>query len=384
MNHPALRPLLSIVIPTRNRYETLLSTVKAMVDSIPDPRLEIVIEDNSDDPSPAYRFFGEFHDSRIRYAHCSESRSIVENTEFALDRASGEYVTFIGDDDFVLPDIVEHVQFFARRGIEAVSYPPAYYWWDTIHFQIPSHYHQPCAFWYPSKASSDHFLIDTTRELELVMAQGAVGLFKLPRVYHGIVSRTVLAKIKAETGRFVNGASPDMALAVGVAHVIDSHTWFGRPLTVYGASKNSGGGWTASQTHFGKIADQAHLPQWTKDNWSENLPPVWSEHTIYPQTAIEVLLAFQKSNNLNFSRFFASMLVNEPHLRTDTLPFVWRFLYNHPSRMPEFLLAFAKKSLGRLRRHFRLKVSGLPFELSFFPSPDACIRHMVQTLKINR
>jgi glycosyltransferase involved in cell wall biosynthesis len=381
MNSPDVRPLLSIVIPTKNRYETLLSTVKAMLENIPDPRLEIVIEDNSDDPGQALEFLAEFDVSRIRYAHCSKLRSVVENTELALSRASGQYITFIGDDDFVLPDILEHVQRFSDQGIEAVSYPPAYYWWDTINFQVPSRYHQPRAFWYPVDTSANEVSIDTARELHLAMAQGAVGLFKLPRVYHGVVSGAVLAKVKEETGKYVNGASPDMALAVGVAHVIRSHTWFGQPLTVYGASKNSGGGYTASHTHFGNIADQPHLPQSTKDNWSEHLPPIWSEHTIYPQTVMEVLRAFRKPQNLNLFTFFASILVNEPHLQKFVLPFVWRYLSNHPKHILAFFAALAKKFLGRLIRNFRSQVSGLPFELNFFNSPDECIKHMAKKRK---
>lgn len=369
-------PLLSIVIPTKNRYETLFPTLEAILGNINDSRIEVVVQDNSDDPALASLYFSAHPDTRIRYSHKSGLLSIVENTEAALARASGEYVTFIGDDDFVSPEIVEFVQDFSDRGIVAVIYPPAYYWWKSVKFSVPTRFHQPGAFWYPLSASRGEYTIATAQELSHVLEQGAVSLFDMPRVYHGIVHRSVLHSIKAKSGRFVNGASPDMALAVAASLVIDSHVKLNMPLTVYGASKNSGGGWTASKTHFGKISEQSHLPQWTKDHWNENLPPIWSEHTIYPQTAMEVMSALGQTSALNFPAFYASMMINEPHLRGFVMPFAVRFLRRHPQHLFLFLAISTKKVLGRMLRYFRSRVSGLPFKLSFFDSPDECMKHM--------
>lgn len=369
-------PLLSIVIPTKNRYETLFPTLEAILGNISDGRLEIVVQDNSDDPSLANAYFSDRPDPRIRYSYMAGLLSIVDNTEAALARANGEYVTFIGDDDFVSPQILEFVQDFSERGIVAAIYPPAYYWWKSVKFSDLSRFHQPGAFWYPLEVSASECTIATAQELVNVLEQGAVSLFDLPRVYHGIVHRSVLHGIKAKSGRFVNGASPDMALAVAVSLVIESHVKVNTPLTVYGASKNSGGGWTASKTHFGKISEQSHLPQWTKDHWNENLPPIWSEHTIYPQTAMEVMSALGQTGSLNFAAFYASMMINEPHLRGFVMPFAARFLRRHPQRLILFLMIATKKMFGRLRRAFRSRVSGLPFKLSFFDSPDDCMRHM--------
>ncbi len=380
MNSLSTHPLLSVVIPTKNRYETLFPTVRAILDNTHDSRLEIVIQDNSDDPALAQAYFLARPDPRIQYAYLAGSLSIVDNTELALERAKGEYVTFIGDDDFVSPNILEFVQDFSERSILAVIYPPAYYWWKSVKFSVPTRFHQPGAFWYPPHSSRNEYTIDTAHELARVLEQGAVGLFDLPRLYHGIVHRSILSKILKKSGRLVNGASPDMALAIAVSLVTDSHVKVNTPLTVYGASKNSGGGWTASKNHFGKIADQLHLPQSTKDNWNENLPPIWSEQTIYAQTAVEVLTALDNPNTLNYLAFYASMIVNEPHLRSYVAPFAVRILRRHPSRLFSFLAVIAKKILGRVRRAFLSRIAGLPYDLYFYDSPDACVEHL---LKLN-
>jgi glycosyltransferase involved in cell wall biosynthesis len=368
--------LLSIVIPTKNRYETLFPTLAAILSNIKDPRLEVVIQDNSDDPTTAQAYLKAHPDPRIRYAHLAGAVSIVENTEAALALANGEYLTFIGDDDFVSPYILEFVQSFSERSIEAVMYPPAYYWWKSVNFAVLSRFHQPGAFWYPLKTSRDERIISAAQELARVVEQGAVSLFDLPRLYHGIVHRSVLSKIKAKTGRIVNGASPDMALAVAISVVIDTYLKVDKPLTVFGSSRNSGGGWTASKTHFGRISDQPHLPQWTKDKWNENLPSIWCEHTIYAQSASEVLTAFGKTNSLNYLAFYASMMVNDPQLRGYVSPFVAGFLRRHPQKVFRFFAIAIKKLLGRFKRAFQTYVSGLPFDLHFFDSPDACMKHI--------
>jgi len=378
MNLASNSPLLSIVIPTKNRYETLLPTLEAILDNIDDHRFEIVVQDNSDDPTSAQAYFSAHRDPRVQYAHRAGLLSIVENTEGALLRARGYYVTFIGDDDLVNPNIMTFIDSFLARQVDAVIYPAAYYWWPSVHFVTPTRFHQPGAFWYPTATCTAEHVFSTAEELSWVLGQGAVALFDLPRVYHGIVRRTVLEAIKARSGRYVNGASPDMALAIATSLEISSHVKVNTPLTIYGASKNSGGGFTAAKVHFGKIGDQPHLPQYTKDHWSEHLPPIWSEHTIYPQTAMEVMRFMGKPDTLNYAAFYASMLVNEPHLRAYVLPFTINFLRRHPLRVPSFAAIVAKKVLGQMRRAFRSNVSGLPFELSFFDSPDACMKHLAR------
>jgi glycosyltransferase involved in cell wall biosynthesis len=377
-------PLLSIVIPTKNRYETLFPTLGALLDNIVGNSYEIVIQDNSDHPAAAHAYMQGQPDTRVQYAHLAGFISIVENTEEALSRARGEYITFIGDDDLVAPNILEFVQRFWERGIDAVIYPPAYYWWPSVRFVTPTRYHQPGALWYPPVTSASEQCIDTVAELNRVTSQGAVALFDLPKVYHGIVRKRVLEAIKARTGLYVNGASPDMALAIAVAHEVSSHVKVDTPLTIYGASKNSGGGWTAAKSHFGKISEQPHLPQYTKDLWSDRIPPIWSEHTIYPQTAMEVMRFMGRPDTINYGAFYASMLVNEPHLRPYVLPFVVRFLAQKPQSGLFFAALVVKKFIGRLHRGLRARVTGLPFQLYIFETPDACMKHLIERNRTRR
>lgn len=365
--------LISIVIPTKGRYETLFPTVAAITAKITDSRLQVIVQDNTADNAPALAFFAELADPRVRYAHLPLDVSIVENTEAALDLATGEYITFIGDDDLVSPHILSIAEALADADIEAATYIPAYYWWTSVKFTQPSRFHQPGAFWYPLKTSAAATMLDPEVELARVKRQGAVSLFNLPKLYHGIVRRDALTRLKAVTGRYVNGASPDMALAVGLSAVLKRHIHLEFPATIYGACRNSGGGWTAERKHQGRIEEQKHLPKATIEGWNPKLPRIWSEHTIYPQTAVEVLRAMSLQDDLDYAAFYASMAVNEPHLRAELMPLLTKHLRDTPTDIARFVKFAAVKIAGRSKRALQTRVFGLPYELKVLSTVDECM-----------
>jgi glycosyltransferase involved in cell wall biosynthesis len=365
--------LISVVIPTKDRYETLFPTVAAITAGIADTRLQVIVQDNTTDNARARSFFSELADPRVHYAHLPLDVSIVENTEAALDLATGSYITFIGDDDLVSPHILSIAEALADANIEAATYIPAYYWWTSVKFTHPSRFHQPGACWYPLKTSATVKMLDPEVELARVKRQGAVSLFNLPKLYHGIVHRDALTRLKAVTGRYVNGASPDMALAVGLSAVLKRHAHLEFPLTIYGASRNSGGGWTAESKHQGRIEEQKHLPRATVDGWNPKLPRIWSEHTIYPQTAVEVLRAMSLKDDLDYASFYASMAVNEPHLRAELMPLITEHLRDTPVDIARFVTFAALKIAGRGKRALQKQVFGFPYELKVLPTVDKCM-----------
>lgn len=376
MTYQTNTPLLSIVIPTKNRRDTLLPCIIGIIHNCSDARLQVVVHDNSDNNNED--IFSPLceTDRRLVYKHVRGSLSMAENIEYALELADGEYVCIIGDDDFVFPDIIDIVEEIYRQGWRAVTYPPAYYWWPSVQFHSPTNYHQPRAFWYPKDKICRQQTVQTRVALDHVQHAGAVGIFDLPRVYHGIVHRDVLLQIKSTTGRFVIGASPDIALAVSVALVIGQYERIDLPLTVYGASRNSGAGWTAKKQHFGRVNDQAHLPQRTKEHWNEFLPYVWSEHTIYPQTVSEVLSEFNQKDNINYLAFYVSMLVNEPYLARSVAPYLVRHLRLQPRRIFEAMKLLIWKIGGKTWRSLSARLVGMPFTLSFFADAATCSRSL--------
>src|SRR5262249_38681440 len=93
-------PRFSIVIPTRDRADTLRHTLRTcLAQDFAD--FEIVVSDN--DSSPAVREVVEnFADSKIKYIRTRRLLAMSDSWEFALEHAAGEFITVIGSDDGLL------------------------------------------------------------------------------------------------------------------------------------------------------------------------------------------------------------------------------------------------------------------------------------------
>lgn len=372
-----MKILLSIVIPTKDRYEVLFPTIRSLLGSLPKTReIEIVVQDNSLDNSAAVSFLEEINDERLIYRHVKFSMPVSENSELAISAARGEFVTFIGDDDLVSPYILDVVRQNVGADVNAVIYPPAYFWWPSVKFKKVTKFYRPGALWYPLLFNRPPRWVDTKRELERVLSQGCVSLYDLPRLYHGIVRRSVLDALRLKSGRVIHGASPDMACAIALALSLSKHLKIDFPLTIFGASKGSGGGLTAEKRHFGVLEEQSFLPKSTINGWSEALPRVWSEGTIYPQTAYEVFNSLNYSAEINYSAFYASIIINEAFLMKITAPILFKYLKNRPLKIISFAANFSKKLIGKLKRIFNKFIFGMPYDLIVFQSSEECVKYL--------
>src|SRR5262245_51577835 len=93
-------PRFSIVIPTRNRENTLRHTLRTcLAQDFAD--FEIVVSDN-DSPPAVREVVASFADSRIKYFRTPRLLAMSDSWEFALEHAAGEFVTVIGSDDGLL------------------------------------------------------------------------------------------------------------------------------------------------------------------------------------------------------------------------------------------------------------------------------------------
>jgi len=102
-------PLLSIVIPTWNRVESLCS----LIDSIGhknDPELEIVISDDYSDLEIFQKLRIHFSDySNISLFRSAVRLGMVKNWNESIYKARGEWICFICDDDLFHPNGVNRI-----------------------------------------------------------------------------------------------------------------------------------------------------------------------------------------------------------------------------------------------------------------------------------
>jgi glycosyltransferase involved in cell wall biosynthesis len=87
----------TVIIPTREHPETLLATLRTVIQQDYD-RLEIIVSDNfsNDSTEDVVR---SFTDRRVKYINTGKRLSMSENWDFALSHATGDWISVLGDDD---------------------------------------------------------------------------------------------------------------------------------------------------------------------------------------------------------------------------------------------------------------------------------------------
>jgi glycosyltransferase involved in cell wall biosynthesis len=104
-------PLVSILIPTHNRPDCAELALKSALAQTY-PHIEIIVNDSSDDPLTQERFAPYIQ----RYPHIHYARvagcGVMENFQYCYDRAIGEYVNYLMDDDLFYPEKIQKMMSF--------------------------------------------------------------------------------------------------------------------------------------------------------------------------------------------------------------------------------------------------------------------------------
>jgi abequosyltransferase len=107
-------PVISICIPTYKRVDCLKTCLESIVEQFKNPfvreNVEVVISDNASGDgteSMVKEFQKEF--SNIFYYVNSENIGVDRNIINTVEKAKGEFVWFLGDDDVLFPDALEYM-----------------------------------------------------------------------------------------------------------------------------------------------------------------------------------------------------------------------------------------------------------------------------------
>lgn len=222
----------SVVIPTRERADTLRFALRTCLDQAFDD-YEVVVSDNFSTPATK-QVVDELGSPKVRYVRTAEPVAMSTNWEFGVAHAAGEYVILIGDDDGLLPHaLAELDRVTAAHQPKAVRWSAAYYTWPTI-----------------ALAGQGNFLrvpLGTVLvERDGAEAIRAVAEFRafytdLPMLYNAAVRRDVLAELRRRTGRVFPHPVPDVYSGFAVAHAAGRFLATTAPMTVSGQSRASNG-----------------------------------------------------------------------------------------------------------------------------------------------
>lgn len=243
---------ISLLIPTRERAETLRATLRN-VSTIDDPDLEIIVSDNaSTDDTPDV--IAAARDPRIRQVRTATRLSQRQNFEHAVSAATGDYAMMIGDDDAVLSQQWPLLRrLLAENRPDALSWPALFYQWPgaekrggggRLRLTRKTLFGPPIA-----RTSAEH--LASIRRLERTREDFS------PKLYHGLLSRPAIEALRAKTGMVVGSGQVDAYISAAALPFMDRYLYVRHPFTILGMGPRSGGSSIAAQHRTGDANDSA-------------------------------------------------------------------------------------------------------------------------------
>jgi len=114
------RQLVSVIIPTHNRKGLLERAVNSVLEQTWSPVELVIVDDASDDETPAYLDQLQKDHDRIQVISNTESKGAAVSRNIAVQHASGEFITGLDDDDYWRPTRVERLMEEFEEGFSAV------------------------------------------------------------------------------------------------------------------------------------------------------------------------------------------------------------------------------------------------------------------------
>ena len=278
-------PKFSILVPTRQRPDTLLATLATLIWH-PGDDYEIVIADNcgNDDVAAVVGAAQQRH-GRIRHLRSDQVLPMSDNWERGLAACAGEYVSVLGDDDGFLPSTLDIVRkLVSITDARLVSWEAHVYWWpDTV-------VHWERNRLYAALGDNDMRWLDSRSAL--VETYRHVAAFAhLPSIYNGFVHREIVDTVIDRFGAYFvpPGVSPD--IASGITNLAHSSRYLHsyRPLAVRGNSRRSTGTSFAARS-LGKEQQETYLKEEGKTIEQLTHPSIPASRNIVLCTASNKLL----------------------------------------------------------------------------------------------
>lgn len=248
----------SVIIPTRDRAETLHYCLKTILTQRYD-NFEVIVSDNCSEDN-TFDVVHSFNDRRVFYYRTEQRISMSHNFEFAATKATGEYISFLGDDDGLLPDTLEYVnELVSQYGRLPITNQCSTYYWGNNYINASQ---------LRINMRSGVRVYDTKMAFKRLF-QHKNYYASLPVVYYGFYPMELYQKIKerSKNNYFFNSMIPDVYSSIVTSFFVDKHMVSLKPLYLAGFSKSSNG----QSVYFSKD-EKEKLESKKFLNEAENIP----------------------------------------------------------------------------------------------------------------
>jgi glycosyltransferase involved in cell wall biosynthesis len=225
--NPGTTPFFSVVIFTKNRSDIVGFALESVLQqSFSD--FEVIISDN-DDTDATSKALAQYSDPRMRYFRTNGKLSMVDNWEFGLSKARGEYVLSLTDRSALKSYALERIKSAIDEHQEDV-----YVWSHDLLYDSLDHVsfceRHGTAQLIPSRQVFNLFLTKQKSD-------------QLPKGLNSCHSKHLLQKIRDSTGgRLSLPAVPDYNFAFLTLSHSPRIVWLDEPLFVWGYGHLSNGG----------------------------------------------------------------------------------------------------------------------------------------------
>ncbi|MDH6268481.1 hypothetical protein M2360_003887 [Rhizobium sp. SG_E_25_P2] len=224
-------PYLSICVPSRNRQRYFKELIASLLAS-PRADVQFVLADNSDDAEDMAAFVAARPDPRVTFLPSADRvLSMQENWERAVEAASGDWVSVIGDDDQIDPELVEALKLAEalKPGLDAFA-------WTNLHYAWRSPGTPRRNVRLPVKATFHDMPAWFVRRRAFGWADASSTIVSGFSIYHAALSRRLLRRIRKRFGDVWFGHPiVDYDAALKTAAEGESFVYCTRPFSTFGA-----------------------------------------------------------------------------------------------------------------------------------------------------
>ena len=230
---------ITVAIPTIEGRETYLASCLRTCTGQDDDDLEILVSDNS--VSRAARDVVEaIGDPRIRYVAPPRYLPMSSHWDFVLSQVTGDWLTFIGDDDGLMPDAIRRVrQIIADVGNIPIHHALCDYRWPDYVFPSTRN----MVFFFHDIGGRHGFV--ESRQFLADIACAKADYKDGPMVYHNFVPVGLIRGL-VEDGVFFRRSSPDVYSSIALAAHCPRYFSTDEVLTINGqGAKGNGAAFSA-------------------------------------------------------------------------------------------------------------------------------------------
>jgi glycosyltransferase involved in cell wall biosynthesis len=301
-------PLLSIVIPTRNRHYCLNYTIQIVLSCY--SNLEIIILDSSVQlPDENLKKFLENH--QCKYIRTPISFNAVQNFNESLKYINGDYVIFMGDDDIITDKVGFVLNYMQLNSIDSLitTFPINYNWPG---FKTRFRKEKLSGSLVIKKFTNKFVEINTHDEERKVIKKLIAGPLNLPRLYLGIVSSSLIKEAVNKYGNLFGGVSPDIYSSLLIGSLSKKCVQFDNPFIIPGAYKTSTSATSAAGKHKSSILGNDHTGRFPnlESQWNHNVPFIYTVQTVWSYSLIEAYKKIYQRDISDYSPLYSSLLPN--------------------------------------------------------------------------